>query len=147
MTIQELQEFYANKYKKGTNIQVVYVHVEGNGFSKKTIARARLVNYYNTKYYKNKVANGQAKPQQTTNDNVIQIIPHILTFNKNTNNYLVHLQAPSKGKIRKQVLYYDNNGNEIDKATYETMVPPKKSYAKAPSPTIQIKLQELVQIG
>lgn len=119
---------------------MVYADTE-NGYIKTTTTKVRFVNYYNIASVK---ASGKT-PNQTTSPNIQTIIPHILTFNSNTQNYLVHCYKTPKNKPI--VVYQDPNGKVIDKATYEMAVPPKKKYGNNDSPIFQKKLQSIISIG
>ena len=140
MTLEKFMEIF-NTLTKGAFTKVAYQKVNDNGYSKETTTTIRFVDYYNIETIK------QLNRQPTTpNPNVETIIPHILTLNKKTGNYLVHLYFVPNAKTI--TIYKDNNGNEIDKATYETMVPPKKKYhSNTPSVMFQVKLQDLVSLG
>ena len=137
MTNQEFINLY-NQMKKGTLHTIVYVKTE-KGYTKTTTMLVRFVNYFNTKAYKASGKQPNANP--TPNPNIITIIPHVLTTNTKTGNTLVHCY-PIKNHKAKSV-YQDQNGNTIDKATYEQVVKPK---AHGDTPVFQINILNLVSI-
>ena len=139
MEVKKLTQLFETKQiKKGVYYKLVFAKTQ-NGYTKTTTTKVRFVNYYNIK----SVKESGKKPSDKPNPNVVVIIPHILTYNKNTKNYLVHCYKTPHGKA--QSTYTDPSGEQIDKATYELAVPPKKH--SGDSPVYQIMLQDIIQIG
>ena len=134
MTIEEFKAKYEN-IKKGAYTHIVYASGK-NGYKKTTSTTIRFVDYYNIK----EVKESGAKPSTTPNPNVETIIPHVLTYNKKTGNYLVHLY-PTKN--HKSHCVYELNGIEISKEEYELANPPKKSS----SPVYQVVLTNVISLG
>lgn len=139
MTPIEIQNLFNNKtLTKGKLTKIVYEKNE-NGYTKTTTMVVRFVNYCHLKSVK---ASGKTQPT-ASNPNVQVLIPHILTYNTNTNNYLLHCYPMPN--IKSKSVYKNPNGQTIDKATYELAVPQKRK--GNPSPILQIKVQELISIG
>lgn len=140
MTAKEIENLFATKVlQKGKLTKITYMRSE-NGYTKTTTIVVRFVNYYHIK----SVKESGKQPSTTPNPNVQVLIPHILTYNVNTNNYLLHCYPMPN--IKAKSTYKDPNGQTIDKATYELAVPPKKR-PNNPSPILQIKVQDIVSIG
>ena len=138
MTHQEIENLFNTKVlQKGKLTKITYMKSE-NGYTKTTTMVVRFINYYNMEIVK------QSGKQPTTNSNpnVQVLIPHILTYNVNTGNYLLHCYPMPN--IKAKTIYKDPKGQVIDKATYELAVPPKKIN---PSPVRQIKVQDIISIG
>lgn len=141
MTLQECKKLFDTKtIKMGRYYTLVYAETE-NGYTKTTTTKVRFVNYYNIASVK---ASGKTQNTNQPNPNIQVIIPHVLTFNSNTQNYLLHCYKTPNGKAKH--MYQDPNGNTIDQATYEMAVPPKKKYPNN-SPIFQKKLQAVISIG
>lgn len=139
MTPIEIQNLFNNKtLTKGKLTKIVYERNE-NGYTKTTTMVVRFVNYYNLKSVK---ASGK-QPSTNQKPNIQVLIPHILTYNTNTNNYLLHCYPMPN--IKSKSVYKDPNGQTIDKATYELAVQTKRK--GNPSPILQIKVQDLISIG
>lgn len=139
MTLEEVKMAIAT-IGKGKLTHVTYEKTE-NGYTKTTTMVCRFINYYNMKSVKE---SGKTQAQAKPNPNIQTIIEHILTYNTNTQNYLLHCYPLPNQKSKS--IYKDNNGNEITKEQYQAVVPPKKTYGN-PSPVRQIKIQDLVKIG
>ena len=140
MTVQELKTLFANKtLKLGRFYTLVYADTT-NGYTKTTTTKVRFVNYYNIKSVK---AAGKT-PKANPNSNYQVIIPHVLTYNTHTQNYLLQCATTPKCKVKR--IYQDPNGNEIDKATYELAVPPKKQYGKIEE-YFSKNLQAVISLG
>lgn len=140
MTAKELEQMFQDKtLVKGRYYTIVYARTE-NGYTKTTKTKVRFVNYYNIATIK---AMGKT-PTTQPSANTQVIIPHILTYNTNTKNYLVHCYKTPNGKAK--TTYQDQNGNTITQQEYEMVNPPKKTYPNN-SPVFQIKLHEIVSIG
>jgi len=133
MTLKEFQDI---KVRKGKFYKATYQKTI-NGYTKTTTTTVRFVDYYKTK---KAIANGRV-PSGKGNPNVQVIIPHVLSYNTNTKNYLVHLQATPNGKTT--TIYKDQSGNEITKANYYQATSTKPS---APSDYHNVYLQDLVAI-
>ena len=141
MTFQECKNLFDTKtLKMGRYYTMVYSSTE-NGYTKTTTTKVRFVNYYNIKSVK--AAGKVPNPQATPNPSIQVIIPHVLTYNSNTQNYLLQCATTPNGKAKS--VYQDPNGNEIDKATYEMAVPPKK-HGKVEE-IFRKKLQDIISIG
>lgn len=139
MTIQDIQKLFDSKtIKKGRYYLITYCKVE-KGYTKTTTTKVRFVNYYNIKSVKE-----SGKTPTPTSANTQVIIPHILTYNTNTQNYLVHCYKTPNSKAK--VTYQDSNGKIITKEEYETVVPPKKKYGND-SPVFQVKVQDIISLG
>lgn len=124
--------------RKGTYHTIVYRHEE-KGYTKTTTMVARLCNYYNMKSTKER---GKTAPT-TPSKNTITIIPHVLTYNTNTGNYLLIVHPTMSSKSKPQSTYATPSGEPCDSETYYTMS------GRKPSPmseTYNIKLQDLVSI-
>ena len=134
MTLEQFKEI---KVRKGKFYKATYQKVV-NGYTKTTTTTARFVDYYNTKEVK---ASGKTPNPSKSNPNVEVVIKDVLTFNKNTQNYLVHLQATPNGKTI--TTYQDQEGNTIDKDTYYKATNTKPS---APSKFHNVKLQDLLKL-
>jgi len=138
MTLQEIQNLFNSKtIKKGKFYTITYVSVDPkSGYTKTTTTKTRFVNYYNIKSVKASGKTPMVKPYETT------IIPHILTYNTNTNQYYLHCYiAPNTKTIS---TYKDNNGKDIDKATYQAMVKPSNG---RPNIVYTKKVQDIISIG
>jgi hypothetical protein len=138
MTYQEIQNLFNSKtIKQGKFYKITYITTDqASGYSKTTTTKTRFVNYYNIKSVKASGKTPMVKPYETT------IIPHILTYNTNKGDYYLHCYIAPNTKSK--CVYKDNNGNEIDKATYQAMVKPSQY-----KPTIVFtkKVQDIISIG
>ena len=122
--------------KKGTYHTIVYAHSE-NGYTKTTTMVARLVNYYHIKEVRE---SGKTEPSEPRK-NTIVIVPHILTYNTKTGNYLLHVYPTKHHQPRST--YTNPSGETCTSEEYYDMSGRKPS---GPSPVYQIKLQDLVAI-
>ena len=108
MLIKNLQETLSN-IRKGSYTHIKYRGGE-NGYEKTTTMVVRFVNYYATKDFKE-----SGRTPKSPNPNVETLIPHILTYNKNTNNYHVHVYTTNHHKAHST---YTLNGKEITEEEY-----------------------------
>lgn len=101
MTEKEIILFFKN-YKKGSYTTIIK-KTEKNGFVKVSRLVCRFVNYYNIKTVKEKGIATQAAPRAFE----IQIIPHILKLNTNTNNLLLCVYTTNHHKAHAKYFYND----------------------------------------
>lgn len=135
LTIQETINLL-NTLKKGIYHSFTRKHTESNGYYFIRTYVGRLGSYA-------KVV-GKEETTNTISKNRITIIPNVLYYNENTQNYLLMVLTTKCKNHHSKTHYYDNNGNEIDKDTYEMVNPQKKN--SFDSPVFNIKLQELVMV-
>lgn len=137
MTRKQFEEWYKG-YHKGTYV-VVIKSTKKNGYEKTTRMVARFVNYYNIKSVIEKGTATNTKPR----DYELQIIPHILKTNLNTQNDLLMVYTTNHHKAHTKYYY---NGIEIDKETYYKGTGEKeKNYA--PSVLFSMKLNDIYSVG
>ena len=137
-------EMFAKNYRKGTLTKATWKSetiVNGETMVKVSSGVVRFVNYGNTKKAKAKATINQPKK---TNTNTIEIIKDILTYNQNTNNYLVKLFV-SQNPLAKVKTIYTRNGIEITKEEFETIVKPK-NYGEIDLMFIK-KLEDIISLG
>lgn len=102
MTQTEFTKFY-DSYKHGSYTKLIKQKTSGN-YKKVTTMIIRFVNYFNIKSVKEKQTDST---QIKTRDYEIQIIPHVLKLNTNTNNLL--LSAYKTNKHKAYTKYYLND--------------------------------------
>ena len=124
--------------KQGKYHTFTYKHSE-NGYTKTTTMVARLCNYYNMK---STIEKGIKEPKEPRK-NVVVIVPHVLTYNTNTGNYLIAIHPSKSSKSKPQSTYTNPSGETCTSEEYYTMSGRKPSPA---SDTYNIKLQDLVAI-
>lgn len=132
----KLQEFLkqTNQIKKGKFTKATWKSVKvvnGVNYEKVSNGVIRFVNYYNIKGVNSN--GGKANP------NVNTIVKDILTYNSNTKNYLVHMAPTNHHKPK---CTYKINGVEVDKATYEKVIP-----SKSHGVIFQVNLDNLISLG
>lgn len=138
MTQKEFEKFY-NNYKPGTYTNIIKVKTIGE-YKKVTAAVVRFVNYYNIKTIKEKL-NGFT--QGAKRDYEIQIIPHVLKLNTNTQNLLLCVYITNHHKFYSK--YYFND-EEITSDEYYLKSGDKKRNDQK-SVVYNFKLCELMQAG
>lgn len=136
--LQKISQIKKGKFTKATWKSEKVVN--GNLYEKVSHGVVRFVHYYNIKGVSVKVKttttiNNQLQPIQT-------IVKDILTFNPNTNNYLVHMATTNHHKSKSE---YYCNGKPITKEEYEQNVPPRKQ--TQPMVVFQVKLENLISLG
>ena len=137
MTIEQIKKWYET-YRKGTYVAVLKETTK-NGFTKQTRMVVRFVNYYNIASVKAKDTSAVRK----TRDYEIQIIPHVLKLNTNTNNELLMCYTTNHHKAHSKYFYQDM---PITKEQYyEGIGEKEKTYA--PSVVYSMKANEIVMIG
>ena len=137
MTIQTLQNLFATKQlKKGKFYKMITEKTE-NGLTKTTETTIRFVNYYKKK---STIAKGSI-PSGTPNPNRQVIIADVCYLNTKTGNYLLQVNTIPNGHTIST--FKDQNGNPIDRATYESVNPSKKGN---PTDYYTISLDRVVSI-
>ena len=132
-------KFY-DTYKKGSFTKVIKLKDNKNGYFKKSVFLARFVNYYNIKEVKEK---NQDATSIKKRDYELQIIPHILKLNLNTNNLLLCIYPVKNHKT--QSIYYFNDMEITADQYYKNSgdkIPDNK-----PSLIYTLKLDEVLTIG
>lgn len=137
MTNEQIKKWYET-YRKGTYV-VVKKETTKNGFTKRTRMVCRFVNYYNIESVKAKGTSTQSKPR----DYELQIIPHVLKTNLNTQNDL--LMCYTTNHHRAHNLYYFEDRPITKEQYYEGINEKEKNYA--PSVVFSMKANEIVSIG
>ena len=116
-------------------------HVEDNGYYYVKKYSGRLCDYENMA---STIEKRKTQPKKVSNGNsVVVIIPNILYYFVNTDNYNLSVKTIDDRK-HSSTTYYDNNGNEITKQEYELVNGVKKSSGNGNMFYINIK--ELVEI-
>ena len=133
MTIKNLTDTLTN-IKKGPFKHIQYRGGE-NGYEKTTTMIVRFINYYHMKSFLE-----SGKTPKAPNPNETTIIPHILTYNKNTNKYYVHVYPTKHHKAHST---YTFNGKEITKEEYYQGMKKKPS---KPSPVFTISAENVIAI-
>lgn len=123
--------------KKGCYHSFTKKHIEDNGYYYIRTYVGRLASYAKL------VGKEENQVQQTKGR--ITIIPNVLYYNENTQNYLLMVATTKNTKHHCKTHYYDNNGNEISKSEYE-MVNPQKKHNPFNSLVFNIKLNELIMV-
>ena len=136
MTQKEIMLFFEN-YKRGSYTTITK-KTEKNGFVKLSRMVCRFVNYYNIKQVKEKGASHQA-PRAFE----IQIIPHILKLNTNTNNLLLCVYTTNHHKAHTKYFY---NDAEISASEYYEGIGEKPRENNA-TQVFNFKACEIVSIG
>lgn len=139
MKVQNFQNIY-QRIKPGTLHTIHTLKVLANGYSKETKMLVRFVNYYNVKAVKE---SGKTPSQGQPNPNIQVLIPHVLTFNQNTGNFLVHCYPVANHKAKS--IYKDNQGNTIDKVAYELVNKPRPS-SNGARIVFQVNVNDIVDI-
>lgn len=136
MTKETFKKWF-EQYHKGTYV-VVVKNTKKNGYEKTTRMVARFVNYYNIASVRAK-GTSESKPR----DYELQIIPHVLKTNLNTQNDLLMVYTTNHHKAHTKYYY---NGQEIDKETYYNGIGEKeKNYGQ--SVLFSMKLNEILSVG
>lgn len=136
MTQNEILLFFEN-YKRGSYTRITK-QSEKNGFKKITSLVCRFVNYYNIKSVKDR---GATMPNPRPYE--IQIIPHILKLNTNTNNLLLCVYLTNHHKTHTKYYY---NDIEITAAEYYTGINEKpREYHE--TQLFNFKAAEVVALG
>ena len=117
MDLQEITNQIQTSIKKGelTNVHYQTSAKKDPTYRKETKTVIRFVHYGNIKGVEVK---GKPNPNET------HIIPDILIYNKNTQQYYLQMAIFPSETIKPQVTYYHLD-QEIDKATFETIEPSK----------------------
>ena len=121
---------------KGQYVNITYKSIQGH-YEKVTNTRTRLINYYNMK----EVKEAGITPSEPK-ENIETLIPHILTYNKKTGNYLLHVYKTYNKKHTRKCKYY-KDGIEISKEEYLANTKPHTG----DSPVITINLKNLISLG
>ena len=135
MTLQDFQNKYSNKIKKGQFTRATWQSVKvvkGIEYKKVSKGVVRFVQYGNIKGV---VVVGKV------NENESCLIPNTLYYNAKTNNHLVQLATT---ETKPSCTYYIN-GVEVDKATFEKGNPPRQN--SQVSPVFRVKLENLLELG
>ena len=135
MLLQTFQNKCSNEVKKGRFTKATWQSIKvinGDEYKKVSQGVVRFVAYGHIK---------GVSVVGKVNTNEQCVIPNILYFNTNTNNYLVQM---AKTKNKAHCKYYIN-GNEVDKATFEQGNHQRK--VSQPSPIFRIKLENLLALG
>lgn len=136
-----IKKFQAKELKKGKFYKMIVEKVESNGYSRLITIKTRFVNYYNIASVK---AEGKT-PSTKSMANTYTIIPHILTYNTKTKNFLLHCYETPNSKTR--VVYKNDYGVEITKEEFEMVNPPKKTYGSSKPIVRQYKVKDIIHIG
>lgn len=112
-------------------------HVENNGCYFIRTYVGRLASYSSV--------SGKEETEIKPTNGQITIIPNVLYYNENTQNYLLSIKTTKKLNHHSKTHYYNANGVEITKEEYEMVNPPKKSYGK-PSTMFKLVLSELIAV-
>lgn len=136
MTQEKFIIFY-DSYKRGSYTKLVKEKQSGD-YKKITAMVIRFVNYYNIKSIKEK-ATAEGKKREYE----IQIIPHVLKLNTNTNNLLLCAYTTNKHKAHTKYYFKDN---EISSDEYYLKNGDKKQDYK-PTVLYNFKLNDVISIG
>lgn len=138
MKQENIINFFEN-YKRGTYTKLIKEKDNKNGYKKVTAVVVRFINYYHIKSVKEKTSGKAIKNR----DYELQIIPHILKLNKNTNNVL--LCAYTTNKHKPHAVYYYND--EIISADEYYKNSGDKLNENKIGLVYTLKISDIVQIG
>ena len=135
MEAKKIEKFLQN-YKRGCYTTIIK-KTEKDGFIKVTRLVCRFVNYYNIKAIKEKATTGAPRAYE------VQIIPHILKLNTNTNNLLLCVYTTHHHKAHATYFYKDA---QISEEEYYNGINEKKR-ASYPCEVMTFKACEVVSLG
>lgn len=136
MLLQDFQNKFATEIKKGQFTKATWQSIKVvNGIECKKVTHG-VVRFVQYGHIQGVVVKG------VVNTNEQCLIPNTLYYNNKTNNYLVQLARTETKPTSKYYL----NGQEVDKATFETINKPR-NYNGAPSVVFRVKLENLLALG
>ena len=92
------------------------------GYYRITRSVGRLCDYENMESTKQKRANGTPKRANGNNSNVVVVIPNVLYYYPNTNNYNISVKTTKRQGRTSKTKYYNSNGKKISKSEFEKVV-------------------------
>lgn len=138
MTQKDIIAFFQN-YKRGTYTAITKQTTK-NGYKKICCMVCRFVNYYNIKQVKDATRNDTKK-----RDYEIQIIPHILKLNTNTNNLLLCVYATNNARQHAKNQYFYNDAAITEAEYYSGINEKKREYDK---PVLfNFKIADIISLG